>query len=166
MWKYFVHAGVVTVFWFIVALPSYADDILRINLSPRYVGHGAVTLDATLTNGSLNPITIRSVDPADGQKGHSGEGDYYIYASDDLGRTPLLTQEGKLLYAGPDLFAFGVRRAVILRPGESTKVQIEVGYIYDLSHPGQYRFWVGRKVDTMSGTRFLRSNEVTVEVPG
>ena len=109
----------------------------------------------TLTNTSNRRLLIQERNPAT---------DYQIDVRDERGTAVPETELGRKLKEPPMIPMNSRNFGIYLRPNESTKENIALSDLYDLSHPGQYTIQVSRAVSNKPKDGVVKSNTITVTV--
>jgi hypothetical protein len=150
-----------TVLICVYTIPAFSGQGVTIRLTTTQVHYKLgrkLHLLATLYNDSDQNIIIKSDDEG------RGELDYYINGINIAGKSLFATEFGQKYYSRGDLFTPGIRRAIVLQPGQSTWSEVAIENIYKIDAPGTYTFDVSREIDFQSGPRSVQSNLVTVNV--
>lgn len=114
-----------------------------------------VRIEVTLTNTSNRRVLIQERNPAT---------DYQIDVRDERGTAVPETDFGRKLKEPPVIPMNSRNFGMYLRPNESTKENIALSDLYDLSHPGQYTIQVSRAVSNKPKDGVVKSNTITVTV--
>lgn len=156
--RFKLHWCVATVLFSIVCVMSAHTQQrpLSITISaPQNVikaGNG-VWIEVTITNTSNRELLVQERNPAT---------DYEIDVRDDRGAAVPETDHGPKLREAPMIPMNSRNLGIHLQPNESTKENITLTDLYDLSHPGKYTMQVQRVLPKELGPGYVKSNVITI----
>lgn len=143
---------------------AWADQNLSIEIELTSAGIRTkagtpLSIWVAVRNGLGKPVEIKQ-----SEGGQDAEAEYKLSIRNVDGTSPPLTEYGKEIYQGGDVFTTGVFRSTVLQPGSAVVEEVSLDKVFDLSQAGTYAVQVARKIGSEVHAPYIQSNSIMITI--